>query len=201
MVSDPSNHWQCHELKKGLIILRGALDLGELTIEAYRGTPLGRILNDAIGKESERCLEVLQGLRSVIEAYQPTLVSTSINFLRGRFLGSGHESDELDTWRRKLSECQGSIVGYLQVLDSCVPYRFDFMQCCFSNRSSMVYLRASWKELGNGVRSGSVSPEHFNRFLHQKSGSLPYIHVKILVVDHLGRNLPIPIVFCSTLEV
>ena len=118
MVSDPSN--QCHELKKGLIILHRALDLAELAIEAYQGTPLGRILNDTIGKEFDRCLEVLQALRSVIEAYWPTLVSTSLNFLQGRFLGSGCESDELATWRRKLSECQRSVVGCLQVLDSCV---------------------------------------------------------------------------------
>src|SRR6202030_1213790 len=99
--------------KEDLIILQRTLDLAGLAIEAYQGTLLGQILNDAIGEESERCLEVLQILHGIIQAYQPSLVSASINFLWGRFLGTGCESEELAIQRRKLSECQRLVVGCL----------------------------------------------------------------------------------------
>jgi hypothetical protein len=104
MVSDPSN--RCCELKKDLIILQWTMHLVGLAIEAYQDMLLGRILNDTIGKELEWCLEVLQALHGMIQVYQPSLISTSINFLRGRFLGTWCELDELATWRGKLSECQ-----------------------------------------------------------------------------------------------
>lgn len=197
MVSDPSN--QCCELKKDLIILQWTMHLVGLAIEAYQDMLLGWILNDTIGKELERCLEVLQALHGMIQVYQPSLISTSINFLRGRFLGTWCELDELATWRGKLSECQWSVVGCLWVLDSCVSLWFHAM---LSSNSSSICLRASWQELRSGVRSKCISPKYFNRFLPQQSCSLPYIPVnKIIVVDHLGWNLPILTVFCSTAEV
>jgi hypothetical protein len=63
-------------------------------------------------------------------------------------------------------------------------------------------ISASSNEFGSGVRGGSISPQDINRLLRQGPPSLRHIQVnKIIVVDHLGRNLPVPAIFCSAWEV
>lgn len=58
-----------------------------------------------------------------------------------------------------------------------------------------------WGKLGNEWRTGRVSPTALYTFLRQRP-SLHHIEVdKIVIVDHLGRNIPVPTKFCSTWEV
>lgn len=57
----------------------------------------------------------------------------------------------------------------------------------------------SWPELGNGMRAGRVSLKSFQKCLKQGPPSLYRVRVdKVTVVDFLGRNIPVPILFCST---
>lgn len=60
------------------------------------------------------------------------------------------------------------------------------------------------EDLGNGLRAGRASLEEFSTYFRQgpASASLRNIQVtKILVMDHLGQNIPVPTMFCSTWEV
>jgi hypothetical protein len=57
-------------------------------------------------------------------------------------------------------------------------------------------------ELGNGLRAGRVSLRDFFACLGEGPNFLCHIRVNsILVVDHLGQNIPVPTNFCSTWEV
>jgi hypothetical protein len=57
-------------------------------------------------------------------------------------------------------------------------------------------------DLSNGLRTGHVSLKDFHAYLQHGPRSLRHIQVnKVLVVDHLGRNIPVPAVFCSTWQV
>jgi len=57
----------------------------------------------------------------------------------------------------------------------------------------------SWEKLGNGLCAGRVPPKIFHALLRQGPSSFYHIQVdKILVVDHLGRNIPVPTMFCGT---
>ena len=57
-------------------------------------------------------------------------------------------------------------------------------------------------ELGNGLRAGRVSLQDFRAALSHGPLSLRYIQLdKVVVVDHLGRNIPVPTMFCSTWKV
>ena len=67
---------------------------------------------------------------------------------------------------------------------------------------SHILLSVSWEALGNGLPAGRVSLRDFYRSLSDGPPSLQHIQVaSILVVDHLGRNIPVPTMFCSTWEV
>ena len=59
-----------------------------------------------------------------------------------------------------------------------------------------------WKELGNDFGKGLISVERFYNLLLQHLPSLRHIRLETLsVVDHLGRNIPIPTNFCASWEV
>ena len=118
MASDASN--QFHDLKKDLNTLQQTLDLTGLAIEAYQCTPLGRLLTNTIGKETEQCIGVLRELLSAIRAYQRDLGSTRVIFSWSRGSGSGYELGQIRNWREKLSACQKSLGECLHVLDSYV---------------------------------------------------------------------------------
>jgi hypothetical protein len=57
-------------------------------------------------------------------------------------------------------------------------------------------------ELGNELHASRVSLQRFHTLLSQRLPFLRHIQVNaLLVVDHLGRNIPVPTQFCSTWEV
>lgn len=71
-----------------------------------------------------------------------------------------------------------------------------------SLKQYVLRLRASWHEFVNCMRVGSLSPQDVIRLLRQGPPSLGHIQLnKIIVVDHLGRNIPVPTIFCSAWEV
>jgi hypothetical protein len=127
MASDASNQFPV--LKGDLNTLQQTLGLTGLATEAYRCTPLGRILADNIGKETAYCIGVLRELLSAIKAYQASVKSTSILVPWSRVPGSGCKLGEIRMWREKLSACQKSLGECLQVLDSCVFIFFHFWRC------------------------------------------------------------------------
>jgi hypothetical protein len=62
-----------------------------------------------------------------------------------------------------------------------------------------ITYRMAWENLGHKLRAGSVSLKEFRAFFSQGPASLHDIQVtSINVVDHLGENIPVPTIFCSS---
>ncbi|KAF8336038.1 hypothetical protein F5887DRAFT_988374 [Amanita rubescens] len=166
---------QFRNLKEDLKTLQQTLDLGGLAIEAHQCTPIGRILSCTISEERARCIGVLRNLLNTIRDYQRDVKSMHRFFSLSRALGGGGELGEICVWRDKLSDCQKSLGQCLRALDS-----------------------TSLRAFGSSVRAQNISPANFNRLLQQGPPFLRHIQVsKVTVVDHLGRNIPVPIIFCS----
>lgn len=61
----------------------------------------------------------------------------------------------------------------------------------------MIY-RITWEDLGHKLRAGCVSLNEFRAYFSQGPAFLRDVHVTtVRVIDHLGQNTPIPIIFCS----
>jgi hypothetical protein len=69
--------------------------------------------------------------------------------------------------------------------------------------SSLIWLRRiAWMQLGNAMRAGPVPLSRLLNALRQNSSSLEHIREHtITIIDHLGTNIPMPFLFCSTWEV
>jgi hypothetical protein len=69
-------------------------------------------------------------------------------------------------------------------------------------KSSHPMRSVAWMELGNELHASRVSLQKFHTLLSQRLPFLRHVQVNaVLVVDHLGRNIPVPTQFCSTWEV
>ena len=189
---------QFRSLKGDLKILQQTLDLGGLAIEAFQCTPIGRILSCTISEERARCIGVLQNLLNTIRGYQRDLKSMSRFFPLSRALGGGGELGEILVWRDKLSDCQKSLGQCLRALD---PYVLPFFHA-LALLKQWVVGSTSLRAFGSSVRAENISFADFNRLLQQGPPFLRHIQVsKVTVVDHLGRNIPVPTIFCSAWQV
>jgi len=185
------------DLKENLNTLQQTLDLTGLAIDAFQCIPLGRILASTIGNETEQCIGVLRELLSAIRAYQRGLRSTRINLSWNR-VGSGCKSGEIRIWREKLSACQKSLGECLRMLDWHVWLCFH----TFTLLKWHVHSALHRMSLGAACAGGGISLQDINRLLRQGPPSLRHIQVnKIIVVDHLGRNIPVPAIVCSAWRV
>lgn len=62
--------------------------------------------------------------------------------------------------------------------------------------------RVAWVQLGDDLSHGRVSLDVFYHLLKQKLPSLRHIQLEtVSVVDHLGRTIPVPTMFCFTWKV
>src|SRR6202020_1980643 len=60
----------------------------------------------------------------------------------------------------------------------------------------------TWEDLGNKLHAGCVSLKEFRAYLSQGPASLNDIPViKLHIVGHLGQNILVPIMFCSSWKV
>jgi hypothetical protein len=174
------------------------LFLTGLAIPAYKDTPLGPNLAVTVIPVAEQCQFVLQHMLDSIETYRRILYSTPVRELWPSILWSTSKVLEF-VW--KLSAHQRALGQFLVALNSQVillllPFAKIF------NRYGISSI--SWEDIGNELRAGHVSLEEFRTYLSQgpASTSLHSIQVtKILVIDHLGQNIPVPTMFCSTWEV
>jgi hypothetical protein len=179
--------------------LHQTLFLTGLAIQAYEDTPLGPNLAVVVIPVVEQCQVILQHMLDSIEAYRRILYSTPIRDLWPSVLWSTSKVLEL-VW--KLSAHQRALGQFLVALNSQVfllRYLLPFAKILFAGISSIV-----WDDLGNELRAGRVSLGEFRAYLNQgpATASLHNIQVtNILVMDHLGQNIPIPTMFCSTWEV
>jgi hypothetical protein len=161
------------DLKQQLDSLHQILTLTEFAVQAYENTPLGHSLATAINQEVELCDVVLQELFETVNGYRQGF---SVWHSWSRILWRGSEIASLTP---RLSARQQALEGCLKALDS-IP----------------------WQELDCELRTGRLSLEDFHAILHRGPTSLRHIQLNaVLVVDHLGRNLPVPTIFCSSWKV
>ena len=189
---------QFRNLKGDLKILQQTLDLSGLAIEAYQCTPIGRMLSRTISEERTRCIGVLRSLLNAIKGYQRDVKSMHRFFLLSRASAGGDELGEIRVWRDKLSDCQKSLGQCLRGLDSYVLPFFHALALL----KQWAIVSASLRAFGSSLRAQNISSADFNRLLQQGPPFLRHIQVsKVTVVDHLGRNIPVPIIFCSAWQV
>jgi hypothetical protein len=109
------------KLKRELGTLHQPLMLAAYAVEAYKDTPLGHIVTNAVIPEVQRLHMVLQELRHDISSYRQGLHSTSIRDLWHQVWWSGCQLDGTP----KLSVIRKSLDGLAMALHSCVLVVFS----------------------------------------------------------------------------
>jgi hypothetical protein len=178
--------------------LRRILSLTDIAIQVFEDTPLGQYLSASINPEAAQCLVTLQLMLDRINRYRCTLASTPIRDLWPLVLWSDYEVLGL-TWR--LTAHRDSLGQYLVSLNSLVSSStksYHLLELVVH----IIISRIMWDDLGHKLRAGSVSLKKFRAFVSRGPASLRHIQVtSINVVDHLGKNLPVPTMFCTSWKV
>jgi hypothetical protein len=188
------------DLIQDLKLLNEMLSLAGVAIQTYSCTPLGPGLAGVINQIAFRCCIVLQELIENIEQCRQGLTPTKVHHLWRHVLWSGFSDKELALLKDKLLVLRESFNSVLMALASYVSLTLAF---CFRLAAAKLMIRrVSWKEFGDKLRKGSeVSIGEFIS-LTKNCSSLHHIPVSaVLVIDHLGQNIRVPIIFCSTWKV
>ncbi|KAF7982771.1 hypothetical protein HWV62_26680 [Athelia sp. TMB] len=161
-------------LPETLAALRQVLALTEFAIRAYQHTPLAQALSRAVAAEAARCHQLLRDLLKNLSDYRHTLSAVMLHFIRQYVWSRAGESVAITQLSSRLRDCHGSFAACVLALGGVV-----------------------WPELeAEGELSSTALAEFYTR-LTQETASLRHIKVDMLmVVDHLGRNLPVPMMFC-----
>ncbi|KZP08420.1 hypothetical protein FIBSPDRAFT_1052392 [Athelia psychrophila] len=174
LLENPSLH-HSDTLPETLVSLRRMLKLTELALRAYQQTPLAQTLNYAIIAEAERCHKLLKDLFKRLSDYRYTLPAGLFQFIRQYIWSTAGESLEFSELNSKLGRCHSSLAACILALGS-----------------------AAWPELERG-KEGKTALADFYSLFAQESASLRHIQVDtVIVIDHLGRNLPVPTIFCNS---
>ncbi|KZP26726.1 hypothetical protein FIBSPDRAFT_1040489 [Athelia psychrophila] len=163
-------------LPETLASLRRMLTLTELAIRVYKQTPLAQTLNRAIIAEAERCRQLLKDLFNNLSDYRHALPAVLFHFLRQYVWSTAREGSTVDDLNSKLRECHSSFAACILALGS-----------------------AAWPELDRGQGETTVVLADFYSLFEQEAASLRHIPLDaVIVIDHLGRNLPMPTMFCNS---
>ncbi|KZP08602.1 hypothetical protein FIBSPDRAFT_938930 [Athelia psychrophila] len=155
-------------LPETLASLRRMLTLTELAIRAYQQTPLAQTLNRAIIAEAERCRQLLKDLFNNLSDYRRVLPAVLFHFIRQYVWSTAREGGTVGDLNLKLRECHSS-----------------FAACILA--------------LGRGQGETDVVLADFYSLFEQEAASLRHIPLDaVIVIDHLGRNLPMPTMFCNS---
>ncbi|KZP08415.1 hypothetical protein FIBSPDRAFT_262250 [Athelia psychrophila] len=174
LLDNPSLH-HSDTLPKTLTSLRRMLALTELALRAYRQTPLAHTLNRAIITEAERCHQLLKDLFKRLSDYRHTLPAVLFQFIRQYVWSTAGEGLAFSELNSKLGQCHSSLAACILALGS-----------------------ATCPELKRGQGGNTALAEFYSLFA-QESASLRHIHIDtVIVIDHLGRNLPVPTIFCKS---
>ncbi|KZP05385.1 hypothetical protein FIBSPDRAFT_355117 [Athelia psychrophila] len=165
------------KLPETLASLQRILKLTKLAIRLYQDTPLAQTLGLAIIIEAEHCRQLLKKLLSSLVNCRHTLSAAMLHFIREYIwsrTGECNVSNDLDS---KLRDCHGSFAACVLALGSFALYELEW-----------------------GTGTGNLAELHnFSLLFKQESTSLQHIRIDtVIVVDHLARQLPIPIVFCKS---
>jgi hypothetical protein len=190
-----------HRFKLELETLHKTLALTGLAVQTYQHTPLGRVLVDLITPKMAQCFVVLQELLHKIKGFRQGLHPTSIHYLWRQVLWSGWSEDEFASLRTKLLEIRESLARFLMALHSYVLIAF-YLIWPVTEHYFTITQSVAWTDIGDRLRAGHAFLDVFHgSFIRH----LPFLgHIKldtVRVVDHLGQNIPVPTIFCSTWQV
>ncbi|KAF7982996.1 hypothetical protein HWV62_24610 [Athelia sp. TMB] len=162
-------------LPETLAALERVLLLTELSVRAYHHTPLSESLSRGIAIEVDECRRLLQHLLSNLSSYRHMLSAAVIYFIR-KYI-----------WRRFR---RGGAVATLD-LELRRSHR-SFAACL------LALGRAAWPELERGTDALAQLAELYSS-LESELASLRHLEVDtVTVVNHLGRNMPVPLIFCKS---
>jgi hypothetical protein len=188
-------------LDRELKLLSQSLILTASAIQVYEHTSPGNSLANTVYPEVMRCHEVLKDIHDKSLHYWEGLNSTSIRDLWGLVWLSGWDWDELARSIKDLSSRREPLNRFLMALNSCVlPILHGYpTKICYTPK---IISSIGWMDHGHEFHTGQLSIARFYHSLRQYMLPLRHIQInKILVVDHLGRNIPVPTLFCSTWKV
>ena len=187
------------ELRLELAALNESLVMTGAAMQEYKDRSLGQSLINAITPEVKRCRIVLEELFDRVSGTRWGLNHTSIQDLWPPVWWSRWSGDELVLLRTKLSQRRESLCGVLMALNSCV---LSLPRVISTEICERLRLSVAWMDIGNDLCTGHVSLRKFHTLLRQHIPSLQHIQLETLsVVDHLGQNIPVPTMFCSTWKV
>ena len=145
-----------------------------------------------------QCHTVLQEMVEDINLCRQGVKSTRIGDWWGRIWLSRWGGDNLASWNVKLSVCQLSLNKFLMALNSYVPLIFPRLTSTQTSITVKCCLDGPRKRLTCKL----CVPGKVLIFAEAKSTKSSHVEInKVLVVDHLGRNLPVPMLFCTTWKV
>ncbi|KZP18175.1 hypothetical protein FIBSPDRAFT_602091 [Athelia psychrophila] len=168
------------DLPETLASLKRLMELMELALRAYQHTDLAPSLSRAISIRVEECRPALEELISQLNLinFRHILFNTVLYFIR-KYM-----------WAR--IGWKGSVIS---ALDSKFRKSHSSFAACL-----LALGCAAWPELKRG--QGQETLDELAKFyvqLEQASTSLRHIKVDVVSVhDHLGRNLPVPMIFCTS---
>ena len=187
-------------LKLELELLHLTLFSTRSAIQIFKDTPLDQSVANTINPTVWQCFIILQEVFDHINCYRDGVLSTTINFLWLQVCLNGLDMGKLGLLRLKLSACRESLDGFLMALSSYVSV-FNAFPPTEGSHSTKKY-SVEWTKFGNQLPRGLASVHTFSACLKQR---LPFLHHiplnAVRVVDHLGQNIPVPTLFCSTWEV
>ncbi|KZP22985.1 hypothetical protein FIBSPDRAFT_465289 [Athelia psychrophila] len=162
-------------LPETLASLERTLELLLRAIQVYQHTPLVQSLSNAISKGVEECRHVLNELQSNLANYHYKLYPFVIDFIQTYIWGGISQGAPVHALDSKLRKCHSSFVSCLLALGS-----------------------AEWPGLRWGLGKETLEElEFFYEELKRETTSLQHMKVDtIIVLDHLGRSLPVPRIFC-----
>ncbi|KZP15218.1 hypothetical protein FIBSPDRAFT_1048296 [Athelia psychrophila] len=166
------------DLPETLASLERLLTLMKLALRAYRHTDLVHSLSNAISIGVEECRQLLDELISNLTNFRHGLSNAVLYFIQQYM------------WAR--IGWQGSTVS---TLDSKLRKSHSWFAACL-----LALGRAAWPELKRGLEQETLNElAIFYVQLEQESTSLRHIKVDAVTVqDHLGRNLLVPMIFCTS---
>ncbi|KZP15430.1 hypothetical protein FIBSPDRAFT_81749 [Athelia psychrophila] len=163
------------DLPETLASLERTLELLLRAIQVYQHTSLVQSLSNAISKGVEECRQVLNELQSNLASYRYKLYPFVIHFIQTYIWGGIGQGASVHALDSNLRKCHSSFIACLLALG-----------------------RAEWPELKRGLGKETLEElELFYEELKRETTSLQHMKVDtIIVLDHLGRSLPIPMIFC-----
>lgn len=184
-------------LPETLAALQRILNLSERALQAYRHTPLSRTLSSAIAVGVEDFRQLLLDLLSNLTNYRYLIAAAVLWFIKTYLYGGLGQGAALDSKlreaHRSFAACLLALPGRQATLNRVLDLSL-IMTACY---------RDVWPELERGMGEETLAElANFHFLLEQESASLQHIKVDaVIVIDHLGRNLPVPLIFCSSWQV